>query len=405
MATPGDPAHRRGALAVALVGLAAVLGGVVIVASDGQGDLLAPEQPVELGRPLEPDGDATADGGDPTSTAPTTSPRSFTLAAAGDLLVHMPVARSAATADGGYDFAPLLAGIAPTVSAADWAICHQETPVSADSTGLSGYPLFNAPREVAEGARAIGFDACEATSNHSLDQGFAGVVETLDVFDEVGLAHTGTGRTAEEQRAAAIYDVGGVAVGHLAYTYSYNGIPSPAEAPWLAELLWPQVGVAAVVDHAAELRARGAEVVVVSMQWGVEYQQAPTAEQRQWARDLLASPEIDLILGDHVHVIQPCEVIDGEYVHYGMGNLLSNQSPAAGLLPSTQDGVVVTYRFDEVEPGRFSATSMTYAPTVVEIPGHRVVPATPERHPQSHQRTVEAMGALGEGACDAVPAY
>ena len=400
MTTPARPRDRRaGALAGALVVLALALGGAVLAAGDGD-RLAAPEQPGP-----GPSTTAAASGAGTEATTTTTAPpRRFTLAASGDLLLHMPVVRSAATGDG-YDFGPLFDEVRPVISAADLAICHQETPISRDSTGLSGYPLFNAPREIAEAAVGAGFDACEATSNHSLDQGFAGVVATLDVFDEVGLAHTGTARTAEEALNPPIYDVAGVAVGHLAYTYSFNGIPVPAEAPWLADLLYPQVGPAAVLDDAAGLRARGAEFVVVSMQWGAEYQQAPTDEQRRWARDLLASPDVDLILGDHVHVVQPCEVIDGEYVHYGMGNLLSNQSPAAGLSPSTQDGVIITFEVVEVAPGTFETASMTFAPTFVEIPGHRIALATPERHPQSHARTVEAVGALGPGACDAVAAY
>ena len=404
-APPTPPAPRRGLLAAALLLLAAGVGAVVLLSAGGSGGLRSPEEATAAdgAPPAATDGTPTGESLAPTSTSG--PPRGFTIAAAGDLLLHMPVVRSGATADGGYDFAPLFDEVRPVLSAADLAICHQETPLSRDSSGLSGYPLFNAPREIAEAAAGAGFDACEATSNHSLDQGFAGVVATLDVFDEVGLAHTGTGRTAEEQATPPIYDVAGVAVGHLAYTYSFNGIPVPAEAPWLGELLFPQVGVQAVLDDAAALRARGAEFVVLSMQWGAEYQQAPTAEQRQWAQDLLASPDIDLILGDHVHVVQPCEVIDGKYVHYGLGNFLSNQSPAYDLLPSTQDGVIVTFEVTEVEPGRFATTAMTYAPTFVEIPGHRIALATPERHPDSHARTVAAVTALGPEACDATAAY
>ena len=357
-----------------------------------------------------PASDGIGEEADPASTeapAELADPRRFSIAASGDILLHKPVMRSAQahTGTSAHDFAPLFDEVRPVISAADWAICHQEGPISADNSNLSGYPLFNAPREIAPALAGAGFDACEATSNHSIDRGLAGVISTLDAFDAAGLAHTGTGRTAEEQATPPIYDVNGVAVGHLAYTYSFNGLLVPADAPWLADALYHQIGVEGVLADAAELRTRGAEFVVISMQWGAEYQRTPTAEQRQWAADLLASPDVDLILGDHVHVIQPCEIIDGKYVHYGMGNFLSNQSPNAGLLASTQDGVIVTYEVEEVAAGSFRTVAMTYHPTFVEIPGHRIALATPDRHPASHARTVEAMGALGPGACDAVPAY
>jgi poly-gamma-glutamate synthesis protein (capsule biosynthesis protein) len=350
-----------------------------------------------------------ADGGQPDEGGETTSPpvlRQFSIAAAGDILVHTPVMASAQanSGTGGYDFGPMFDEVRDVISAADLAICHQETPISADNTALSGYPVFNAPREIAPALAEAGFDACEATSNHSLDRGFAGVTATLDAFDQAGIQHTGTARTAEEQANPPIYDVNGVEVGHLAYTYGYNGIPVPAEAPWLGDLVYPEVGFYKVLADVGALRERGAEFVVISMQWGSEYQQEPTTEQMQWARGLLLRPEVDLILGDHVHVIQPCEKINGKYVHYGMGNFLSNQSPAAGLLASTQDGAVVTYEIEEISPGEFETTSMSYAPTFVNIPGHQIQLATPDRHPESHQRTVAAMSALGPGACDAVPA-
>lgn len=330
------------------------------------------------------------------------SGRRFSIAASGDVLLHMPVVRSAETADG-YDFTPMFEDVREVISAADLAVCHLETPVSATNIDLSGYPLFNAPREIVPALRDAGFDACEATSNHSLDRGFGGVQSTLGLLDRAGIEHTGTGRSAEEQATPPIYDVNGVKVGHLAYTYSYNDAPIPTEAPWLRDLLFPEVGLERVLADAAAVRDRGAEFVVVSMQWGAEYQQTPTAEQKQWAKSLLLSDDVDLILGDHVHVIQPCEQIVGEYVHYGMGNFLSNQSPASGLAPSTQDGVIVTYEMEERSPGVFATTSMSYTPTFVTIPGHRIERATPDRHAESYARTVEAMTALGPGACDASP--
>jgi len=123
------------------------------------------------------------------------------------------------------------------------------------------------------------------------------------------------------------------------------------------------------------------------------------------AKDLLASPDVDLILGDHVHVVQPCEKINGKYVMYGMGNFLSNQarSQAPGLTDDNEDGSLETYTIDELTPGQFRTTKMTYTPTWVELAGHRIVRATPENHGDSYNRTVEAMKLLGPDACDAQP--
>ena len=82
---------------------------------------------------------------------------------------------------------------------------------------------------------------------------------------------------------------------------------------------------AKAVADAAAAREAGADLVVLSIQWGNEYQVDPSPEQRELARTFLGSDDIDLIIGHHAHVVQPVERIDGEWLVYGMGNLLSKE--------------------------------------------------------------------------------
>jgi poly-gamma-glutamate synthesis protein (capsule biosynthesis protein) len=276
----------------------------------------------------------------------------------------------------GYDFRPMLAGIAPQVAAADLAICHMETPLSQTNTRLSGYPTFNTPHELAEAFAATGFDSCSTASNHSLDQGLEGVRATLDVLDAAHLSHAGTARSEAERRRVNFHTVRGVSVAHLSYTYGTNGIPVPASAPWAVNL----VSVPAILADARAARHAGARFVVVSMHWGTEYRVEPTAEQQSQARQLLASPDIDLILGDHVHVQQPVRRIGDKYVVYGLGNLLSRQSAARGLPPQTQDGSLISVRVRAVPAAGapdglvYRTDAITYMPTFCVIGTYRVVP-------------------------------
>jgi poly-gamma-glutamate capsule biosynthesis protein CapA/YwtB (metallophosphatase superfamily) len=395
-------AMLSGAMALALVATGCSLGGGDRPGASG------PDPGVGLATATAP----------PTTAVTTTTrpPRHFTLAASGDILIHAPIMREAqANAFGaGYNFDPMFDDIRDRISAADFAICHQETPISADNTRLSvaNTLSFNAPREIAPALKNAGFDACDTASNHTFDRGVAGVNSTLDVLDANGIQHSGSSRSHEEADQPPIYDVKGVAVGHLAYSYTIanNSGPStqvPPDAPWLRSMLWPALGSAGILMQARQLKARGAEFVVVSIHWGDQYVQMPNALQQQVAHELLASPDVDLILGDHVHVVQPCEKIGDKYVIYGMGNFLSNQSPtqAAGLKLDNEDGTLETFTVNEVAKGQLKVTSMVYTPTWVNIPGHHVVPATPETQPASYQRTTKAMGALGPGACDATPAF
>jgi len=397
-------------LALALLAALALVAAACSSGSTASTDGAAPaggEQPADKG-----------DNGDNGEEAPSTTifvPRIFSIAASGDILLHSMVIQSGQKNAGGkgYDFNPMFDKVRDEISAADLAICHQETPISADNTNLTKPNVlnFNAPREIAVALKNAGFDGCDTASNHTWDRLLPGVQQTNQVLDEAGLKHAGGSRDQAEADTPPIYDVKGVKVGQLAFTYTlYNNFGPdtkvPPEAPWLKATLWPAIGAQGIIDQAKALKARGAEFVVVSMHWGDQYIHEPTDQQRQLAKDLLADPNIDLILGDHVHVVQPCEKIGEKYVTYGMGNFLSNQSPTVDrtLKNDNQDGTLQRFDVAEVAPGQFKVLKMTYTPTWVQLPGHQIQVATPDgQYKDSYNRTVKAMGMLGPTACDATP--
>ncbi|HSQ37780.1 MAG TPA: CapA family protein [Acidimicrobiia bacterium] len=296
--------------------------------------------------------------------------RSFTIAASGDILIHGSVARAALAYGEGesYDFSAMLAPTEPWIAEADLAICHLEGTLSVDDTGLSYYPLFVAPHTVADAIAAAGYDTCSLAGNHALDRGQQGLEETIELLEARGIAHEGTART-EEERLPGLYRVNGVTVAHLDYTYGLNGLPRPA---WYSvNIIDPE----AILADARWAREHGAEFVVLTIHWGVEYQHGPTAGQEDLAERLLSSPDVDLILGSHAHVVQPIGRVSDEVVVYGMGNHLSNQNSMWGAkYHSTEDGLMVQITVAEQPDGRFVATSVTYTPTWVEMHTYRVLP-------------------------------
>jgi poly-gamma-glutamate capsule biosynthesis protein CapA/YwtB (metallophosphatase superfamily) len=213
----------------------------------------------------------------------------------------------------------------------------------------------------------------------------------------VGLGHAGTARSAEEAARPDLHEVAGVQVAHLDYTYGTNGIPVPVGQPWLVN----EIDLDRILADAHAAKVAGAEIVVVEMHWGLEYQSLPTAEQRMQAGVLADSPDIDLVIGQHVHVVQAAERHGTKYVVYGTGNLLSNQG-APATPTASNDGVIVTVRFDEQPDGTW-AQSLRYTPTYVDRSTYVIHRATPTNNPQSYQRTVAALNGLGPGAFDGVP--
>ncbi|AYL34532.1 CapA family protein [Streptomyces sp. PDY-4] len=320
-------------------------------------------------RPAEP--------GRPAPSA--TGPRGFTLVASGDVLPHDSIIERARYDAGGsgYDFRPMLSGIRSVVDPADVALCHMETVYGADGD-YTGYPLFRSPPEVAAGLAATGYDGCSTASNHSLDDGADGIRRTLDALDRVGVRHAGSARTEAEARTTTVLRAGTARVAHLAYTYDTNGLPLPPDQPWAVSLA-DEAGI--VADSRAARRA-GADVVVVSLHWGTEWQETPDELQTALARSLTASatggrPDIDLILGTHAHVPQAYEKVNGTWVIYGMGDQIAGEMTNHEGVQDARGNESTLGRFTFAPPkrpgGRWEVTRAEFVPQFFDVDAGRVV--------------------------------
>ncbi len=221
----------------------------------------------------------------------------------------------------------------------------------------AGYPSFSVPPEIVPALADTGFDACTTASNHTYDRGAAGVDRTLAALDAAGIAHAGSARTPEEAATTTLLPVEGADVALLSYTFGFNGVPAPAGESWRADT----IDEARIRADAAAARAGGAEVVVVALHWGDEYDPAPTAGQRTLGPALVRSPDVDLVLGHHTHVVQPVERVDGEWVVYGMGNFVAHHATPG---PPNEEGVLVRFTFTE-GPDGWRVTDAEYAPLLV----------------------------------------
>jgi Bacterial capsule synthesis protein PGA_cap len=315
----------------------------------------APASPGTSGAP-----GAGGQGGQPAAGAP-----SFTVVASGDVLVHEPIAAQAATdaqtsGQLPYDFRAMFAGVKPVVSAADLAICHLETPIAPAAGPFSYYPTFSVPPQILSTLSDTGYDTCSTASNHVLDKGAAGVTRTLEGLDTVGIKHTGSARSPAEGAAPNIIEVKGVRVAQLSYAYGFNGTSVPKDKPWLAN----QIDAATILGAARQAKIAGADIVIVSLHWGTENQHAPTAAQTTLARQLLADPAVDLIIGCHAHVTQPFQKINGKWVVYGMGNLVArHDAPTV----DNQSGLLARFTFTESVDGKWAVSRAEYVPTYVDL--------------------------------------
>ncbi|MEU5217096.1 CapA family protein [Streptomyces sp. NPDC020807] len=311
---------------------------------------------------------------------PPAAPAGFTLVASGDVLPHDSIIRRAAQDAGGdgYDFAPMLSGVKNVVSRADLAICHMETVYGKAGGPYTGYPAFKSPPEVAAALKATGYDSCSTASNHTLDDGAAGLARTLDALDKAGVRHAGSARTAQEAASPTLLRAGGAKVAQLAYTYDTNGYPLPDGQPWAVNLLDERK----VIADARAARAAGADVVVVSVHWGTEWQTAPDERQLSLGRALTASttggrPDVDLVIGTHAHVPQAYEKVNGTWVVYGMGDQIAGDmiNHEGSFDPRGNQGSIGRFTFAPPKtPGaRWRVTKAEFIPQWFDTGRGRVV--------------------------------
>jgi poly-gamma-glutamate synthesis protein (capsule biosynthesis protein) len=335
---------------------------------------------------------------------------SFTLVATGDVLVHQGRALVAGAAAAGrrtgrgYDFTDVLAPVAPIIRAADVAVCHLETPLAPPGGPFSGYPRFDVQPQIVDALAGAGYDTCSTASNHSLDAGVDGIARTLDDLDAAHIRHAGSARSPDEATTPTVLDVRGVRVAQVAATFGTNGVPVPKDREWAVNV-FDAPDVSGVLADAARARRAGADVVVASVHCCVEYTSDETAVQRAIARTLLASPDVDLVLGHHAHVVQPFEKVGGKWVAYGLGNHLAEQARPAHA--GTEDSVIARFTFTRGADGRFAVTRAEAVPTRIVLGAEsvQVVPtgaATSGPDAASRDRVAEVVGRRGAVAAGLV---
>lgn len=277
---------------------------------------------------------------------------------AGDLMMHSPQLRVAQREDGSYDFYPMFEHVAPLFSNADYAVVNLETTLSENS--FSGYPMFRSPREVAVALSRMGVDVATTANNHSCDGGREGVIVTAKTLDSLGIGRTGVFCDSLDyaERNPIRFSIDSISFALYAYTYSTNGMPIPHGC---------RVNLTDTTKMADDLRRADAEVVIVSIHWGDEYQRTPSQAQRQMA-DFIHRNGVDIIVGSHPHVIQPIEADSERITIYSLGNFISNQRwrySNGGLLAQI-----------DIEKGSDSNPQFTLTthPVWVMMPDYKVVP-------------------------------
>ena len=282
----------------------------------------------------------------------------------GDLLFHPALWDHFRTNDAReFDFTPLFAAQPPYYAKSDIVICDVETPIAKPGGPYAGYPIFNIPPQVLDAAKAAGYTACTTDTNHSWDQGLAGIERVIDKLDELGIKHTGTYKTEAESQEPLILAAEGGKLAVVGGTVSLNGMV--ADTDWRVDRLrdgdMAEHDYARMIGMAKKAREQDANLVVAQLHSVQEYLTYADSWQKTAAHRLIDSGEFDLVYFHGSHSVQPLELYNGVYIIYGVGNSQTVSAPVVRYV--NNQGLTVRVQFASADQKKWRVARVSYLPT------------------------------------------
>jgi len=252
----------------------------------------------------------------------------ISISVVGDLMCHGPQFEYARVGKDSFDFSPVYRNVKKYLESSDFTFGNLETVTAGkESKGYTGYPFFNTPASYITALKDVGFDLLVTANNHSLDRSEKGIIRTINEIDSRNLKYVGTYKSQRDRDSIRIFDVKGIKIAVLAYSYGTNGNPIPKGKNYLINLIDYEL----IDNDIQSAKANLAELVLVHFHFGEEYKREPTQFQRDVVNKTIELGA-DIIIGGHPHVLQPINFyktnnakLDSGFVAYSMGNFFSNQ--------------------------------------------------------------------------------
>ena len=275
----------------------------------------------------------------------------------GDNLIHEPIYVYGLNRQGNFDF--LFDHVRDVIAESDITVINQETPLVDDPKEYGGYPSFGTPIQAGEAIVNAGFDVVTCATNHALDRGAEGIHTTKEFFAGHGILCLGIQSAEETERKP--YELimrNDIKFALFNYTYGTNGISVPEGYPHMVHLLEDEAQVREDIRKARE----EADAVIVFVHWGTENAEEPDAFQEKWT-DVFLDCRVDVVVGTHPHVLQPCEMLEGAdghrmLIYYSIGNFVSAQ-PEKSCVKGGMAGFTIAPAPGGVEVTKYGLTPLT----------------------------------------------
>ena len=290
----------------------------------------------------------------------------------GDIVCDKPLLKAALKGKE-YDFDSMFDPLKGIFRASDFVIGALETTFSGEHEGYNSRPFaYNSPDELAESLYNCGVNILTTANNHCLDYGIEGISRTAQILDKLSILHTGT---MDWEKPYLVIDLDGTRIALLSYTSVMNmkpgGKPISKKEKEVVNLITevnPQLSFSLIVKRFIPtifqealkklyyknrvknniptirsvtddglLQARDdtyirkfinsvsdarkeADIVIACIHSGGQFNKLPGKRTQKLFQQI--SSYVDVIIGNHPHVIQKFETVDNAaIVAYSLGTV------------------------------------------------------------------------------------
>lgn len=310
----------------------------------------------------------------PTTAEPTTivttvetepQPTVYTLSFAGDCTFGNRKERfDADTFIGivGDDYAYPFADVAEYFHNDDCTFINLEGPLTDGGTPADKKFVFKGPTSYVNIMTEGSVEFANVANNHAYDYGKTGYADTLAALDQAGIFYSDSGDTV------VFTTESGLTVGVYSVLYPENAN-----------------GISQKIQH---MREQGAEIVIASMHWGIEYHYNPNSTQVKIAHAAIDAGA-DIVYGHHPHVLQKIEEYNGGIIYYSLGNF----SFGGNTNPIDKDSAIIQQQIIREPDGTVRLGELTAIPVFITgiNPGNDFQPFPMEAGSKEYDRVMTKL--------------
>ncbi|SDH44003.1 CapA family protein [Alteribacillus bidgolensis] len=239
-----------------------------------------------------------------------------------------------------HGYASLFAYAENILSSSDYTTGNFEHPIidNEDEFEKADKTIHLSSKQRSLGAfEQLNFSTVNLANNHMMDYKSEGFSATLDAFRQTSIDPAGVVENGNASESYTVNQYEGLDVATLGINdivYSDMESTSPTTSGILTSD--PDDFIPAI-----KKAKENADLVMVHLHSGQEYDSSPTTRQKELAH-AIADAGADIIIGHHPHVLQSIDVYNDTLIMYSLGNFIFDQG-----WTRTRDSVIADYQLKE----------------------------------------------------------